>query len=116
MIIETAFRTYIGERQPEAGTITGSWNGSRWLVITTPAPYGASLNSYSCANCSRCVAVGDEDLRQVQLVAGLRNGRSWFVDNPPHPEGIPANAGQVVLRQALQLHHGRQLSELGQAE
>ena len=50
------FATLTGDK-----TLVEHWNGTRWNVITSPNPAGATdagLNGISCANRTSCTAVG----------------------------------------------------------
>jgi hypothetical protein len=58
-------------------TLSLSYNGSRWTVLTTPSPsasFGSALNGVSCGSASSCMAVGSSD---DDPLAERWNGTKW---------------------------------------
>ena len=77
----------VGSTTTKAGvtsTLAESWNGSNWVMETTPNPTGAVtslLNGVSCVSVTRCVAVGsstDASGTTTEL-AELWDGTNWTV-------------------------------------
>ena len=72
-------------------TLAEHWNGSAWVIQSTPNPAAASrslLRGVSCTSASACVAVGTEVTRAGQILplAERWNGSSWSLI-PPVPGG-----------------------------
>ena len=67
------------------------WNGSAWSLQAIAAPpnvANALLDSVSCANASRCAAVGQQgDSYQYDMhsLAELWNGTTWSLQSVPQP-------------------------------
>jgi hypothetical protein len=61
------------------------WNGSKWSVVTIPAPSGATdafLDAISCASSSHCQAVGGSG---DSTLAESWNGSAWKIVPSPNP-------------------------------
>jgi hypothetical protein len=67
------------------------WNGTRWLLETTPKPVGASnsfLTGVSCSSNGVCQAVGNATIRGTTLALAERwNGTRWLLETTPKPTG-----------------------------
>ena len=67
-------------------TLAEIWNGSKWKMMSTPNPTGASqpeLESVSCASAGSCVAVGEVGTDVPEPLAESWNGTSWAIDSVP---------------------------------
>ena len=68
-----------------------AWNGSRWRVLTTANPRSGQrrLTGVSCAQASRCIAVGNstgvESVKGTGAFAEAWNGTRWHLLKVPHP-------------------------------
>ncbi len=68
------------------------WNGSSWVVQSTPNPVGAQsseLSGVSCTTPTACIAVGlytNSAYRQLPL-AEVWNGTTWSLQTVPNPGG-----------------------------
>lgn len=86
----TAVGSY--ENSSDVGVTLGEWwNGTDWVVQTTPNPNGSSDNELygvSCTGPSACTAVGDHssDSGDHPLVE-VWNGTVWQLQLPPSPPG-----------------------------
>jgi hypothetical protein len=61
------------------------WNGSKWSVVSVPAPSGAtdaSLGAISCAGATNCQAVG---ISGDNTLAESWNGAKWKIVSSPSP-------------------------------
>jgi hypothetical protein len=74
-------------------TLAERWNGTAWVIQTTPSPSGAEgslLKGVSCTSVSACTAVGDyatsDDGIEVML-AERWNGTAWVIQTTPSPSG-----------------------------
>jgi hypothetical protein len=67
------------------------WNGSEWLVQSTPNPTGGEstmLFGVSCASSSACMSVGRYNSSGVQdALAESWNGSAWTIPSTPNPSG-----------------------------
>jgi hypothetical protein len=62
-----------------------SWNGTKWSVVSVPAPSGATsatLESISCASATNCQAVGTSG---DNTLAESWNGSKWKIVASPSP-------------------------------
>jgi hypothetical protein len=63
------------------------WNGSRWLIVPTPAPRGRVLQSVACTSLQHCTAVGysanDPNGLSANTLAESWNGSRWTVVPTP---------------------------------
>ena len=78
-------------------TLAERWNGSNWVVQSTPNPSGAqtaALNGVSCASASACMGVGQwAGGSGVQVtLAESWDGRTWRVRSTPNPTGSSASS------------------------
>jgi hypothetical protein len=86
--------TAVGEYFTGGGTeltLAEHWNGSAWVIQSTPNPAGASLSllrGVSCTSARACVAVGTEvtPAGRILPLAERWNGSSWSLI-PPAPGG-----------------------------
>ncbi|MDQ1448378.1 MAG: hypothetical protein QOC79_1349, partial [Actinomycetota bacterium] len=75
-----------------AKTLIERWNGTRWSVVPSPNPVGASdsvLNGVSCLTTTSCFAVGkyaDSSSLGKTLVEQW-NGSTWSIVTSPNPTG-----------------------------
>ena len=66
------------------------WNGSKWSVVTVPAPSGGTgvaLQAVSCASATKCQATGSSAASgssPVTLAEGW-NGTKWSIEPTPSP-------------------------------
>jgi hypothetical protein len=68
-----------------------SWNGSKWSVVTIPAPGGATdaaLLAISCASATSCQAVG---INGEDTLAESWNGSKWKIAPSPNPSAGKPN-------------------------
>jgi hypothetical protein len=77
------------------------WNGSKWVIETTPSPSGAAksfLTGVSCASTKWCLAVGYYvTATGVQKTLGETwNGTKWSIVATPAPAGASASALDAV--------------------
>jgi hypothetical protein len=70
-----------------AGTLAEHWDGTAWVVLTTPSAgvgQDSLLNSVSCASANRCTAVGLNLADRPPLVLAERwNGATWSTQSTP---------------------------------
>jgi hypothetical protein len=89
----TAVGEYTSEKAPKTSlTLAEAWNGSEWLLQTTPNPGGAAdsaLRGVSCTSSSLCAAVGyDQNSAGIYFALGESwNGTTWQLQNTPEPAG-----------------------------
>ncbi len=73
------------------------WNGTKWSVVSVPAPSGAtdaSLGAISCASATNCQAVGSNG---NNTLAESWNGAKWKIVPSPNPvPGKPNNLAGVA--------------------
>jgi len=58
-------------------TLVERWNGTRWSIVSSPNPTGATssgLSSVSCSSSTRCFAVGSYDKGSVSKTLVERYG------------------------------------------
>jgi hypothetical protein len=68
------------------------WNGTKWSLLTVPAPSGttnASLDAVACASATDCQAVGSS---MDSTLAESWNGSKWSIVSSPSPNPGKANA------------------------
>jgi hypothetical protein len=71
-------------------TLAESWNGTKWSVLATPSPGGATASDYflgvSCTSPSACMAIGNYDPTVSTLfpLSESWNGKRWSVAATPH--------------------------------
>jgi hypothetical protein len=94
--------TAVGDYATATGTLTlaMSWNGSKWLIRSTPNPaasFASVLNAVSCPSAGDCTAVGgtSNGAQSVPLAEGW-NGSAWTPQAAPYPTGA-SNAGLLGL-------------------
>ena len=73
-------------------TLAERWNGTSWLVESTPNPSGPTdneLNGVSCVSPTSCTAVGYAQSSGGQVTLAERwNGAGWSIQTtPPNPTG-----------------------------
>jgi hypothetical protein len=85
--------TAVGEYFAGGGTeltLAEHWNGSAWVIQSTPNPAGSTLSllrGVSCTSARACVAVGTEvTAGRILPLAERWNGSSWSLI-PPAPGG-----------------------------
>jgi hypothetical protein len=66
------------------------WNGSKWSVLTVPAPSGATaafLGAVSCASATTCQATGSSAAGTSSSItlAESWNGTKWSIESTPSP-------------------------------
>jgi hypothetical protein len=85
----TAVGTYV-KASGTAVTLAERWNGSQWVIESTPNPQGAvvsSLFGVSCTGPSACTAVGNS-INQAgasQPLAERWDGTGWTIQPTPSP-------------------------------
>jgi hypothetical protein len=85
--------TAVGDYNNGTDTVTLAerWNGTKWSLLHTPNPSGASdsfLNSVSCASTSACTAVGGSfNGTDTVTLAERWNGTKWSIQHTPKPSG-----------------------------
>lgn len=86
----------VGRWSAKAGSsptaFSEQWNGSKWTLLSTPAPTGATfswLDEISCTSASACTAVGFWETKSGfnHPLAERWNGSAWSVQTVPFPEG-----------------------------
>ncbi|HXR60600.1 MAG TPA: S8 family serine peptidase, partial [Solirubrobacterales bacterium] len=89
----------VGYLQPSGGgrkTLAERWNGSSWVVVSTPNPAKegwAQLRSVSCLSGSSCIAVGSLSSpngfvpQEEATIAQSWNGTSWTLQSSPNGAG-----------------------------
>ena len=92
----TAVGRYVNSSSVEV-TLAERWNGTEWLVQSTPNPSGAkasSLAGVSCTSSSACTAVGRYvNSSSVEVTLAERwNGTEWLVQSTPNPSGAKASS------------------------
>ena len=73
-------------------TLAEVWNGTSWIVQTTPNPKGpteSGLTAVSCSSATACTAVGiQENSSNIQVMfSEVWNGTSWSLQTTPNPKG-----------------------------
>ena len=79
-------------------TLAERWNGTAWVIQSTPDPAGAEgsyLKGVSCSSASACTAAGYyvTSTGATQPLAESWNGAAWAIQTTPNPSG----AGISVL-------------------
>jgi hypothetical protein len=77
-------------------TLAESWNGSEWVVQSTPNPSGATsseLTGVSCAASTSCEAVGSYSNSEGKRVTLAESWSSsiWVVQSTPNPSGATSS-------------------------
>ncbi|HLH46468.1 MAG TPA: hypothetical protein VKV25_04850, partial [Acidimicrobiales bacterium] len=76
-------------------TLAEAWNGSRWVVLTSPTPAGATYADFaglSCPSASRCLAVGvasTDRAGDYVPYAAAYTAHGWRVTAPVDPRVVP---------------------------
>jgi len=73
-------------------TLAERWDGSKWSLLSTPDPSGASdsfLTSVSCTSASACTSVGhSEDSAETEKTLAERwDGAAWTIQPTIDPDG-----------------------------
>jgi hypothetical protein len=73
-------------------TLAERWNGTGWVMTTTPNPAGATssgLQAVSCTSASACTAVGSykNTVGTILTLVERWNGTSWTIQSTPNPSG-----------------------------
>ncbi len=76
------------------GTLTERWNGTKWVVVTTPSSTDGQLATDSCSTGSACLAVGNDD--SDFALSQLWNGSRWLTGKPVRPAGVTKSAFAAV--------------------
>jgi hypothetical protein len=86
--------TAVGEYKNSSGVILAlaeRWNGTSWVVQTTPSPASAQFTTMlgvSCASSTACTGVGEYGNGVMGLTLAERwNGTTWAVEASPNPTG-----------------------------
>jgi hypothetical protein len=100
----------------DTGTLIESWNGSTWLISSSPDVSGASQNllyGVSCWGPARCVAVGQDGVGTTEnpLIESWR-GRAWSIPTSPQPGGTSGLNGVSCLTSATCIGVGFATSHL----
>ena len=75
------------------GSLAEQWNGSSWVIESTPALHTAGLFGVSCRSATLCTAVGEYYHGYGFVTLAERwNGTSWTVQSTPNPPGSPTNS------------------------
>lgn len=68
------------------------WNGTKWSVVSTVNPSGASNSQFASVQClssTSCVAVGQYDAGSITKTLIERwNGTSWSIQPSPNPNAV----------------------------
>jgi len=80
---------FFSDTRGNVHTLAEKWNGRRWVIVSTPKPFGvnrggARLNAVSCATASVCTAVGTAG--GATLVERW-NGAKWVIQHALNPNG-----------------------------
>jgi len=98
----TAVGTYRVTLSGNPVTLAERWNGSEWMIQSTPNPEGANesiLSHVSCRSASSCVAVGKyKTSGYAKPLAERWDGTSWSIQSVPMP--TPTGA-EVALNGVL---------------
>ena len=62
-------------------TLSESWNGTEWTVLSTPGGEGDNLNGVSCTSSTSCTAIGTNAGKAVAL---RWNGSEWKTLGTPN--------------------------------
>jgi hypothetical protein len=78
-----------------------AWNGTEWVIQTTPSPSGAKesrLRDVSCSSSTACTAVGNytNSSGTVVTLAERWNGTEWTVQSTPNPSGATESRFESV--------------------
>jgi hypothetical protein len=80
-----------GRSGASTGTLSETWNGTKWSVVTTPNPKGstgADLLGVACTSAKNCLAVGRYFVPGKTLpTAETWNGTKWSPLTVPAPAG-----------------------------
>jgi hypothetical protein len=81
-------------------TLAERWNGTRWSVMTSPNPIGATdsqLSGVSCPSTTSCFAVGSYATASTfnNTLVEHWNGTAWSILASPNP--IPSDQGDNIL-------------------
>lgn len=86
--------TAVGSYTSSTGTVATlaeRWNGSTWVVQTTPTPSGASKSTFegvACSSATTCMAVGQYESEGYDLtLAEEWNGTGWTIRTTPNSTG-----------------------------
>ncbi len=89
--------TAIGRYVNSLGTkvsLAERWNGTEWLVQSTPNPAGAEMSELlgvSCSSSTACSAVGYSEIggpmASIVTLAERWNGTEWSLQSIPNPTG-----------------------------
>jgi hypothetical protein len=76
-------------------TLAEFWDGTRWTILPTPNPTGATsvLNGVSCATRLDCIAVGTHG---GSAISEHWNGSSWALVPTPVPAGATSSSLHAV--------------------
>jgi hypothetical protein len=69
-------------------TLAEAWNGTAWVVQSTPNPSGATANyllGVSCTSASACIAAGYDLNPSYTALAERWNGTAWAIQSVPNP-------------------------------
>ena len=99
-------------------TLVERWNGSKWSVMATPNPAGATnsyLQAVSCASATNCIAVGySSQGNKLSSLAEQWNGTKWSVMVTPSPVSWTNPALESVScaspTSCMAVGHGRALT------
>ena len=83
---------YLVDSDGDYLTLAERWNGSSWVMLSTPSAsggVGSFFTSASCPSVTTCTAVGEFIKRPgaESTVAELWNGTSWAIEATPNPPG-----------------------------
>jgi hypothetical protein len=90
----TAVGYYINAAGTEV-TLAETWNGTTWVIQTTPNPTGAtssSLSGVSCTSATDCTAVGNYLAGRQVTLAEAWNGTTWVIQTTPNPTGARSSS------------------------
>jgi hypothetical protein len=77
-----------------AATLVEAWNGSSWVIQTTPTLTGANeseLSGVSCTAARACTAVGFTNPSGRVTLAEAWDGSSWMIQSTPNPAEAPVS-------------------------
>jgi hypothetical protein len=74
----------------QTASLTERWNGTKWVVVTTPSSTDGQLAAAACATGSACLAVGSDD--SGFALGQLWNGSKWLAEQPVRPGGVTGSS------------------------
>ena len=90
----------VGSNERKTGQVVPmaqTWNGSKWAIVATPSPAGATSSFFSgvsCASPTACTAVGTtgKTFPRRTTLAERWDGTSWSLQATPNPTGAVSSS------------------------